>query len=160
MKNLQQRLMVQRSSTLLTRLALLALVGLWAVPASADKRAPNEPTSGASEAEIGGEAFIHMKLEFVKFTLDGKAWENHEYVDGRKTLVIRGVDRNDEHTVVLTPRESGWEPVTLVLKPGEFKRTNVAQKGKTTIIAFRSKHSVEFLKSAPPAAPKPAQPGQ
>ena len=146
--------------TILNVLIVTAVTGLFATTAWADKRGPNDETSGATESEIGGEAFIHMKLEFVKFTLDGKAWENHEYIDGRKTLVIRGIDRVDEHTVVLTPRESGWEPYTLVVKPTEFKRTNVAQKGKTTIIAFRSKHVVEFLKSAAPAAPKPAEPSK
>ena len=136
---------------------LCAATGLFAVPALAAKPAPAEATSDVSEADIGGEAFIHMKLEFVKFTLDGKEWENHEYVDGRKTLVIRGVERNGEHTVVLTPREGGWEPYTLVLKPTDFKRTNVSQKGKTTVIAFRAKHSVDFAKAA---APKPAEPAK
>lgn len=139
-------------------LILTAASGLFAMPALAAKPAPSEPTSDVSEADIGGEAFIHMKLEFVKFTLDGKEWENHEYVDNRKTLVIRGIDRSVEHTVVLSPREGGWEPHTLVLKPGEFKRTNVAQKGKTTVIAFRSKHAVDFAKAAPAPAPAPVKP--
>ncbi len=144
-------------------LILIAATGLLAQPAMAAKPAPGDSGSEVNEAEIGGEAFIHMKLEFVKFTLDGKEWENHEYVDGRKTLVIRGVERSGEHTVVLTPREAGWEPYTLVLKPAEFKRTNVAQKGKTTVIAFRSKHVVDFTKAAAakPAEPvKPAEPAQ
>ena len=135
---------------LLTTSALCLLT----LPAYAAKPPAEEPTSGASETEIGGEAHIHMKLEFVKFTLDGKEWENHEYTDGRKTLVIRGVERSGEHVVVLTPREPGWEPYTLVLKPGEFKRTNVSQKGKTTVIAFRAPYHVEFAK----AAPKPMEP--
>ncbi len=143
-------------------LILIAASGLFALPALAVKQSPSEPTSGVSEAEIGGEAFVHMKLEFVKFTLDGKEWENHEYIDNRKTLVIRGVERSSEHTVVLTPREGGWEPYTLVLKPEEFKRTNVSQKGKTTIIAFRSKHVVDFTKAAPakPAEPTPPKAAQ
>ena len=134
-------------------LILLAACGLFAMPALAAKP-PGEPTSDVSEAEIGGEAWIHMKFEFVKFTLDGKEWDNNDYEDGRKTLVIRGIDRNSEHTIVLTPREPGWEPYTLVLKPNEFKRTNIAQKGKTTTIAFRAKHVVEFTKAA---APKPGE---
>ncbi len=141
-------------------LILIAASGLFAVPAFAAKPAPSEPTSDVSEADIGGEAFIHMKLEFVKFTLDGKEWENHEYVDNRKTLVIRGVERGSEHTVVLSPRESGWEPYTVVLKPTDFKRTNVSQKGKTTVIAFRAKHAVDFAKAAAPAPAKPAEPAK
>jgi len=140
-------------------LILIAATGLFALPAQAAKPS-GEATADVNEADIGGEAFIHMKLEFVKFTLDGKEWENHEYTDNRKTLVIRGVERGSEHTVVLTPREGGWEPFTLVLKPAEFKRTNVAQKGKTTVIAFRAKHVVEFTKAAAPAPAKPAEPAQ
>ena len=138
-----------------TWILLTAALALQAAPALAAKPAPVE-TSDVDESAIGGEAFVHMKLEFVKFTLDGKEWENHEYIDGRKTLVIRGVERNGEHTVVLTPREAGWEPYTLVLKPDEFKRTKVAQKGKSTVIAFRATHKVEFAK----AAPKPAEPAK
>jgi hypothetical protein len=141
-------------------LVVLAASGLLAMPALAAKPAPSEPVSDVSESEIGGEAWIHMKLEFVKFTLDGKEWENYDYEDARKTLVIRGVDRNSEHTVLLTPRESGWEPYTLVLKPGEFKRTNISQKGKTTTIAFRAKHVVDFTKALPPKPADPAKPAE
>lgn len=137
---------------------LVAATGLTATSAFAAKPAPVE-TADVDETAIGGEAFVRMKLDFVKFTLDGKEWENHEYVDGRKTLVIRGVERSGEHTVLLTPREPGWEPYTLLLKPDEFKRTKVAQKGKATVIAFRANHKVEFTKAAAPA-PKPAESGK
>lgn len=63
--------------------ALLAL-GAVALPAVAAEEPLNE-------AEILGEAYIDTGLEFVKFKLDGKEWENHEYIKGAKTLVIRGI---------------------------------------------------------------------
>jgi hypothetical protein len=109
------------------------------------------------ENEIVGEAHIAMKIDFVKFQLDDKKdWENHEYVDGAKTLVIKGLDRSAEHTVTLTPRESGYEPVTLTIKPTDFKRTVTKTKNRTQTLAFLAHYSASFTKVAAPKAEKPA----
>lgn len=111
------------------------------------KDKPAEDTPTVDEDTIAGEAFVHMKLAFVKFTIDGKEWENHEYVDGQKTLVLRGLGRDAEHTVVLTPREGGYEPYTLTIKPADFKKTLVKQKGSTKTLAFRATYKVDFKKA-------------
>jgi len=131
-------------------LAALLLAGNSLLPVDAfakGKDKPAEETPSVDEDTIAGEAFVHMKLAFVKFTIDGKEWENHEYVDGQKTLVLRGLGRDAEHTVVLTPREGGYEPYTLTIKPAEFKKTVVKQKGSTKTLAFRATYKVDFKKA-------------
>jgi hypothetical protein len=129
----------------LTGLSLL----LVAVPALAKgKDKPAEEAPVVDEDSIAGEAFVHMKLAFVKFTIDGKEWENHEYVDSQKTLVLRGLGRDAEHTVVLMPRDGTHEPSTLVIKPTDFKKTVVKQKGSTKTLAFRATYKVDFGKKA------------
>lgn len=118
-----------------------------ALPAFAGPKAEAEKPEDINEDEIAGEAFIHTRHEFIKFSLDGKEWENHEYVDKNKTLVIRGIDRATEHTVVLTPREGGFEPYTLTLKPTDFKKTVIKAKGRTRTLAFRANFKVDLTKS-------------
>lgn len=131
---------------------LLVLGLLGTVPAlAADKGAKEAPAEEVDEDAIAGELVISMKLPFVKFTVDGKEWDNHEYTGGNKTLVIRGLGRDAEHTVVLTPREGGFDPKTLTIAPAAFKKTVVKQKGRTRFIVFRANEKVDFVKEAPPA---------
>lgn len=130
-----------------------------AVPAqSKGKGAPKEeapPAEQIDENEVLGEAYIATKVEFVKFELDGKKeWDNHDYQDSRKTLLIKGIARNEDHTVVLTPREPGFEAVTLTLKTGDFKRSVVKTKGRTQTITFKAHYRVDFKKVEAPKADK------
>lgn len=144
---------------LVTRtLPLLATCLLSAVPVvAAEKSGKEAPVEEVDESAIAGEVVISMKLPFVKFTVGGKEWDNHEYSGGNKTLVIRGLGRDLDHTVVLMPREGGFDPHTLTITPAAFKKTVVKQKGRTRFIVFRANEKVEFVKQAPPAkeeAPK------
>lgn len=134
------------------------LLALAATPAESKGKAAPKPEAPAedqiNEAEVLGEAHIAMKLPFVKFQIDDKKeWDNHEYSDGAKTLVIKGIERSEDHTVVLTPREPGYEPVTLTLKGGEFKRAVVKTKGRTQTITFKAFYKADFKKVEAPKAP-------
>lgn len=155
--------MLSRFSNLFRVMAVMAAAGLLAVAvgASAKEKAPPKQDGAAdqlNEADVLGEAHISTKFQFVKFELDGKKeWENHEYVDGSKTLIIKGLDRSQDHTVVLTPRESGHEGLTLTLKQGDFKRTVVKTKGRTQTITFRAFYHADFKKVEAPKA-EPAKP--
>jgi hypothetical protein len=125
-------------------LALIAAVvtipaGLEAAEPEVDENAP-------------GEVMINMPLQFVRFALDGKGgWENHTYVNNARTLVVMGLDRDEEHTIELRPRESIWEPATVVVKPGEYRITRV-KEGKRTIHVFRATVSASFKRAAPAPA--------
>ena len=135
--------------------AVMAAALVFAVAAAAKEKAPPKQDGAPeqlNEADVLGEAYIKTKFGFVKFELDGKKeWENHEYLDGSKTLVVKGIDRSNDHTLVLTPRESGHETVTLTLKTSDFKRTVVKTKGRTQTITFRAFYSADFKKVGGPA---------
>ncbi|MBM4344858.1 MAG: hypothetical protein FJ100_15940 [Deltaproteobacteria bacterium] len=151
-----------RFPSLFRLLALAVAVIALSVSASAKEKAPPKPADQPdqlNEADVLGEAHIGTKFQFVKFTYDDKKeWENHEYVDGSKTLIIKGIDRSQDHSVVLSPRESGYEPVVLTLKASDFKRTVLKTKGRTQTITFRAFYRPEFKKvEAPKADAKPKE---
>jgi hypothetical protein len=108
------------------------------------------------EANVPGEVVLNTPFEFVRFQVDGKpSWENHEYTKKNKTLIILGLDRDEAHTVVLTPRDGKHEPATIELKPEAFKRT-VVRKGGKRIAVFRATRGVKFAKLGAAPAPKTA----
>lgn len=146
MKLRQARLGLILALCATTALFAIAPAALAAKPGAADK-------SEINEEDIPGEAVIAMKYQFVKFTVDGKEWDNHEYTTGAKTLVIRGIGRADPHTVVLMPREPGIDSMTLNMESKDFKRLVVREKGKTQTLVFRANFKVDFPKLA--AEPKP-----
>ena len=117
--------------------------------------APTIAHADTDDEEVPGEIIIQTPFEFVKFSVNGKTgWENHEYTHGRKTLVILGLSRADDSTIVLTPRADGYEPVTLVVKPSDFKRQRVKKNGRRVAV-YRFTKKVRFGKvSAASPAPK------
>jgi uncharacterized GH25 family protein len=140
----------------LLRCALPLLIATVAAPAFAQpkvkqKEAP-APDAGIDESTIPGEVHIGTKHEFVKFTVDGKEWDNHEYVDKNKTLVVKGLERNEDRVIVMTPRESGFEPYTLTVAPTAYKKV-ATKKGKTKVLVFKAQFKVDFAKPAAPAEP-------
>ncbi len=144
-----------RQARLGLTLALCTTTALFAIaPAALAAKPGATEKSEVNEEDIPGEAVIAMKFQFVKFTVDGKEWDNHEYTTGAKTLVIRGIGRADPHVVVLMPREPGLDSVTLNMEPKDFKRLVVREKGKTQTLVFRANFKAEFPKLA--ADPKPA----
>ncbi len=103
--------------------------------------------------DVAGEVVFKTPFEFIRFSVDGKSeWDNHEYADKRKTLIILGLDRSEDHTIVLTPREDGWEPLTVTVTGADFKRTMV-RKGKARVAVFRAIKAVKFEKTKAPAKP-------
>ncbi|MCO4760252.1 MAG: hypothetical protein KC502_02035 [Myxococcales bacterium] len=100
----------------------------------------------ADEDEVPGEASFKTPFEFVKFSVNGKTeWENHEYTGRQKTLVIMGLSRSDDATIVLTPRNGEYQPLTIVIKPSDYKRKRVRKNGRR-IAVFRYAKRVKFTK--------------
>ena len=144
--------MIRVNTKLITATAALLLCGLFVTAAPS--------VAHADDDEVPGEVVLRTKFEFVKFTVNGKSqWENHEYTSRNKTLVILGLSREDDNTIVLTPRVDGYEPLTIVIKPGDFKRKRVRKNGKR-IAVFQVKKRVKFAKAgttkpAPKVKPAP-----
>lgn len=142
-------------------LGLGLCASLFATPVLAKSKAkekPVEETPSVDEDTIAGEAFVHSNVvfDFPKFTLDGKEWDNHEIV-GKKTLVIHGLDRTQEHTLVVSPG-AGYEGQTVTIKSTDYKKTVTKTKGNTKTLAFRANFKVDFpKKSAEKPADKPVE---
>ena len=96
-----------------------------------------------SDDDVPGEVAIATNVEFVKFTVNGKAWENHAYTDHFKTLQIMGLDRLDTNTIVLSPRDESLKPLTLTLVESDFKRQRVRYKGRRVTV-YRARRKVRF----------------
>ena len=135
-------------------LAAVALIGLAVAPPGA---------FAEDDDEVPGEVIIKTKFNFVKFQVDNKStWENHTYINGQKTLHIFGLSRDNEHVIVVQPREAGYEPITLDIDSSKFKRTRVKRDGQR-ILAFQQTFRPKFKKiaaakeSAPKAEKKPAK---
>ena len=118
-------------------LAFLALVALFSwgqAVAQEEAASPEEVTTG--------EVRIKMNTQFAKLRLDGEEWENHEFVDNGRTLVIYGVDRTVEHTVELTPVDPGYEGATLKIVPEDWKLVRVKRRVKV----WRAEKKIRFAK--------------
>lgn len=125
-------------SAVLRRLVAPALVALICVPvlAQEDKGSPDEVTTG--------EVRVHMNTQFAKLRIDGQEWENHEFVDNGRTLVVYGVDRTVQHKVELQPVDPGFEPVTITIAPKDWKLVRV----KRRLRVWRVVKKVKFPKQS------------
>ena len=131
-------------------LPLLTVVALVSVASAADKgkgKAPAEDAPAIDESVITGRAYLqsNVEIQFPKFTVDGKEWDNHE-VQSKRTLLILGLDRENEHTVVVAP-QAGYEAQTITIKPADWKRVIVRQKGSTKTLEFHATYKLDFVKA-------------
>ena len=118
-------------------LASLAAVLVWGTATAQEEAAsPEEVTTG--------EIRIKMNTQFAKLRLDGEEWENHEFVDNGRTLVIYGVDRTVEHTVELTPVDPGFQGATLRIAPDDWKLVRVKKRVKV----WRAEKKIRFVKAS------------
>ena len=136
--------------SLVIALPVVALAAVASVAGAADKgkgKPPAEDVPAVDESTIAGRAFIRSNVEyqFPKFTVDGKEWDNHE-VQEKRTLLIFGLERENEHTVVITP-QAGYEAQTITIKPSDWKRMIVRQKGSTKTLEFHANFKLDFAKA-------------
>jgi len=112
-----------------------------------------------AEALPPGELHLATSYEFVKFSIDGEAeWENHEYTNKNKTLVIKGLAVEKDHRIVLTARDKPeLDEAVVDIKQSDFKK----EKIKGNLYKLVARKVVKFSKksdkpAAPPAAPPKA----
>ncbi len=97
-----------------------------------------------------GEVRIAMSSDYARLRVDGEEWENHEFQDNGRTVLINGLDRLEAHVVSLTPIYPELEPAELRLAPSDWKLVTVAKLVKT----WRVEQKIVF-KKAPPRKPAP-----
>ena len=113
------------------------------------------------DSQVAGEVVIKTGVKFVRFSVNGKQeWDNHEFADGDRTLIVLGLDRSQDNVISLQSREEGMEPIDVTVKTEDFKRTMV-KRGKARVAVFRAVRTVKFAKPKPaPTEPtKPAPTG-
>jgi len=131
--------------------ALLVLIVFASFGAFAQEKT-EESASGPTPDEVTtGEMRISLSSDYAKLLVDGEQWEEHEFIDNGKTLVIHGLKRTEQHKISLTPIYPDLSPVELSIKPDEWKLATVGKNVKM----WRVGKKVTFSRAQKPAV-KPA----
>ncbi len=136
-----------------------ALVGILLVFGAAHVSAQEgvEGISATTPDEVTvGEVRLQVTSDYPKILMDGEAWEEHEFLNGGKTVVLHGVVRTQAHVLALTPIYRDLAPVEITLKPEDWKLVPVGKNVKM----WRFEGKVTFqkgLKTLPPKeVPQPS----
>ena len=123
---------------------LLAAGGLWAQ--EAEKKVEGNPSP---DEVTTGEIRLVLTSDYAKVLVDGGDWEEHEFLDNGKTLIIHTVKRADEHKLNLTPITSELAPVELTIATTDWKLVPISKTEKV----WRVEKKVAFPKApkSPPA---------
>lgn len=89
------------------------------------------PSFAEDEVVPRGTVSVKLNVTYPKFTVDGKAWENHHFVDDGAQLVIQNVPANVDHTIVITALDG--RSATLVVKSKKWRKK---KNRKTKVIDF------------------------
>ena len=153
--------------------ALLGILVVWvsaspcAKAQETDKKAEAktaEGTPGPSPEEVTvGEIRLQVTSDYPKLLVDGEVWEEHEFLNSGKLLILHGMKRTEAHQLTLTPIYRELSPVELTVKPEDWKLATVGKNVKM----WRFEGKITFqkgLKTPPPkevpqkASPMPEPP--
>jgi hypothetical protein len=135
---------MERLGARLAKVLVIAAV-LVAARAAQTQEEPKKTEGGqAPEDVLTGEIRITMNSDYARLRVDGNEWEEHEFLDNGKTLVIHTVRRTEEHKVTLSPIYPDLAPAELAIAPADWK---LAAMSKTEKV-WRVERKVEFAKAA------------
>lgn len=132
------------------------MVATSAAAADKGKKAPAKepaaeegaPAAPSPDEVTTGEARITMNAEYAKLRVDGEEWEEHEFLDNGRTVIIHTLNRLAEHRISLTPATSSdLAAAEIVIKPEDWKLATIARNEKM----WRVERKVTFPKAAKPA---------
>ncbi len=130
----------------------VALLALFVAGAAFAQEPPLTP-----EQVTTGEVRLSMSSDYARLRVDGEEWENHEFLDNGRTVVIHALDRTEEHVVSLTPIYPDLAPFELRIAPSDWKLATVGKLLKM----WRVEQRIVFKKVPPaakPVTPPPAEP--
>ncbi|MBL8784409.1 MAG: hypothetical protein JNJ59_05870 [Deltaproteobacteria bacterium] len=133
--------------------AFLALTALFVVGAPLTAAAQTADT-------VDGELHATLKnAEYVKVIVNGEDWENIEFENKGKVVIVKGLSTTIErNAVTLVPNQPGLQPTTVDLLQKEFKKK---RKGRevylvaTRSVTFEKSTNPEPAPDKVPPAPKP-----
>ena len=105
------------------------------------------------EQDAVGEFRITMSSDYARLRIDGDEWENHEFLDNGRLVVIQGLSRTEEHFLTLTPMYPQLEPVEFKIAPSDWKLVTLSKRLKT----WRVEQKIIF-KKAPKKVEEPPAP--
>lgn len=133
------------------RIPGVALLALFLAGAAFAQESPLTP-----EQVTTGEVRLSMSSDYARLRVDGEEWENHEFLDNGRTVVIHALDRTEEHVVSLTPIYPDLAPVELKIAPSDWKLATVGKLLKM----WRVEQKVVFKKVLPPQKPVTPPPSE
>jgi hypothetical protein len=89
-----------------------------------------------------GEVHINLSLAYAKVLVNGEEWDNTDFINNGKTLIVRGIDRNATQEFTVEASEEGFAPVTFRIE-GKKK---YKKKRKKRVISFVAKQNIRFKK--------------
>ena len=143
-----------RCKAWLAAAAVLLAAGVASAQDS-DKK-DGEPGAPDPNAVVTGEVVLSLNSDYAKVRVDGAEWEEHEFLDNGKTLVIHTVNRTTEHQVSLTPIYPELAPIELVIKADDWKLAAISKTEKM----WRVERKVVFSKTGTPAKGEPQPTGK
>jgi hypothetical protein len=90
-----------------------------------------------------GEVHINLSLAYAKVLVNGEEWDNTDFINNGKTLIVHGIDRNVPQEFTVEASEEGFAPVTFRI---EGKKKYKKKRNKR-VISFVAKQSVRFKKA-------------
>lgn len=84
-----------------------------------------------------------MNSEFAKVLVDGEEWEEHEFIDNGRTLIIHGLNRTVPHVVSLRPVVPNLKEIEVRIEPSDWKLVKV----KKQTLMWRVEKKVNFEKA-------------
>jgi hypothetical protein len=135
---------MERLGARLSKVLVIAAV-LVSARGSQSQEEPKK-TEGVQSPDdvLTGEIRITMNSDYARLRVDGNEWEEHEFLDNGKTIVIHTVRRTEEHKVTLSPIYPDLPPVELTIAPADWKLAAVSKTEKV----WRVERKVEFAKAA------------
>lgn len=104
---------------------------------------PRAEGASSPDEVVTGEIRITLNSDYAKLRVDGNEWEEHEFLDNGKTLIIHSIRRTEEHKITLTPLYPDLLPVELTIVPGDWKLASVSKTEKV----WRVERRVDFQKA-------------
>jgi ABC-type proline/glycine betaine transport system substrate-binding protein len=119
--------------------------GFWGTAIVALLLMGTSSANGQEEAEglppdevTTGEVRISLSSDYAKVRVNGEEWDDHEFLDSGKQVVLTGLDRTVEQVISLRPIYSTLKPVDLTIRPSDWKLAPIGKRLKVWRVELRA----------------------
>ena len=94
------------------------------------------------EATAPGEVHIKLSLAYAKVLVNGEEWDNTEFTNNGKTLIVRGIDRSKSNEFTVEASEEGFAVSSFTID----SRKKYKKKRKKRVVSFVANKTIKFKK--------------